>query len=196
MHATFDSVLAALTDATAIGVDIPIGLVARGVREADLEVRRFLVRRPSSLFVMPPRGVVTARTYETACARAVTSTGKRISRQAFNLFEKLREVDRHVGDARLVEVHPETSFALMAGEPGLVHGKRSWAGVARRRALLAAEGIALPDAFGTAVDAVGVDDVLDAAAAAWSARRFARGEARTFGGGQRDRSGRSIAIVG
>jgi predicted RNase H-like nuclease len=48
----------------------------------------------------------------------------------------------------------------------------------RRRQLLAAEGIALADDLGLAGQQVGVDDVLDAAAVAWTARRVADGSAR------------------
>jgi predicted RNase H-like nuclease len=55
--------------------------------------------------------------------------------------------------------------------------KSTWAGAERRRALLADAGIALNGELGLAGQAVGVDDVLDAGAAAWSALRVARGDA-------------------
>jgi predicted RNase H-like nuclease len=48
-----------------------------------------------------------------------------------------------------------------------------------RRRLLASNGIELPDDLQDA-GAAGVDDVLDAAAAAWSAARIAGGTARSF----------------
>jgi hypothetical protein len=44
-----------------------------------------------------------------------------------------------------------------------------------RRALLARHGIVLPDEITGAVGGIAVDDILDAAAAAWSALRYARG---------------------
>jgi hypothetical protein len=40
-----------------------------------------------------------------------------------------------------------------------------------------------------------MDDVLDAVAAAWSARRWLGGEALEFGDGTRDRRGRPDLIV-
>jgi predicted RNase H-like nuclease len=62
------------------------------------------------------------------------------------------------------------------GQP-LAPPKTSWLGVAIRRRLLAEARIDLPDNFGGPANYVPVDDLLDAAAAAWSAARVARGEA-------------------
>ena len=71
-------------------------------------------------------------------------------------------------------MHPELSFAELAGAP-LAETKHSAAGRARRRALLAAAGIALPERVRAAED-----DLLDAAAVAWSALRIASGTARVL----------------
>ena len=65
----------------------------------------------------------------------------------------------------------------MAGAP-LHDSKSTWAGAVRRRQLLAARGIDLDGDLGLAGLRVGVDDVLDAAAVAWTARRIADGCAR------------------
>ncbi|HKY64927.1 MAG TPA: DUF429 domain-containing protein, partial [Acidimicrobiales bacterium] len=56
----------------------------------------------------------------------------------------------------------------------------TWAGAAARRAAMAAEGIVVPDDIGPAGLVAGSDDVLDAAAVAWTARRIAAGTARCF----------------
>jgi predicted RNase H-like nuclease len=80
------------------------------------------------------------------------------------------------GGPRLVEVHPEVSFAAMAGRP-LAHRKKSWAGALERWELLAARGVALRGACGEAGALAAVDDLLDAAAVAWTALRVARGAA-------------------
>ncbi|GAA4300584.1 DUF429 domain-containing protein [Actinomadura luteofluorescens] len=61
---------------------------------------------------------------------------------------------------------------------GVDASKTTWAGVAERRALLAAAGITLADQLGTAGTKAKPDDILDAAAAAWTARCVATGEAR------------------
>jgi predicted RNase H-like nuclease len=104
--------------------------------------------------------------------------GEGVSRQAYGLREKLFDVDRWVRTARQrgVEVHPELCFTRMAGAP-LPYPKTTWAGVERRRELLAAEGIVVAGDLGPAGALAGVDDVLDAAAAAWTARRLAAGRA-------------------
>jgi predicted RNase H-like nuclease len=79
------------------------------------------------------------------------------------------------GEPRLHEVHPEVSFKHMAGH-GLRYPKRSPQGMAERRELLAGQGIEIP-AEAYALRSVAVDDLFDAAAAAWSAQRIATGEA-------------------
>ena len=104
--------------------------------------------------------------------------GAGVSAQAFALRRKLLEVDawvRHAG-LTVVEVHPEVSFASLAGRP-LPESKRTWTGVIRRRRLLTEAGIVLDDDLGPAGSAAAVDDILDAAIAAWTARRVARNEA-------------------
>jgi hypothetical protein len=71
----------------------------------------------------------------------------------------------------------EVCFARLAGAP-LTARKTSWAGAERRRALLAGAGISLAGDLGGAGAHVGIDDVLDAGAAAWAARQVLRGHAQ------------------
>ena len=101
--------------------------------------------------------------------------GPRISAQAFALRMKILEVDPYRGDPRVCEVHPELSVAAIGGAP--LPSKRSWNGAAARRRLLAGVGIEIPDDLGTVAGRVPPDDVLDAAAAAWTAGRIALGRA-------------------
>jgi predicted RNase H-like nuclease len=69
--------------------------------------------------------------------------------------------------------------------------KHSAAGLAVRRALLASAGITLPAAPAGAAE----DDLLDAAAVAWSARRIAAGTAAVLSDpAQRGDDGLEIAI--
>lgn len=58
------------------------------------------------------------------------------------------------------------------------HSKHTWAGIEERRRLLVVAGIELPSDLGGAGARAGVDDVVDAAAAAWTVRRFAEERAR------------------
>jgi predicted RNase H-like nuclease len=162
-----------------IGIDIPIGLPDAGVRRADLEARAAAGPRWASVFVTPIRATLAFADYRQASDLNKERTGRGISRQAFNLLAKIGQVDRWLPGApcRVIEVHPELSFAAMAGAP-LPAGKSSWAGLVIRRQLLAEAGIVLPDDLGPAGRRAGGDDVLDAAAAAWSARRVGSGQAR------------------
>ncbi len=64
----------------------------------------------------------------------------------------------------------------MTGRP-MAHAKRTWNGMHERRAALATKGIRIPEALEGQAGLVAIDDVLDAAAAAWSADRLAAGQA-------------------
>ncbi len=168
--------VAVVGDVAVVGVDIPIGLLDSGVRDADRAAQRQLGPRRSSVFLTPVRAAVYAEDYPTALIRNRHAAGTGISRQAYALRHKIREVDEWAGRCErcVVEVHPEVSFAAMHGAP-LAAPKKSWAGMAERRRLLAAQAITVPDRLGAAGRAA-VDDVLDAAAVAWTARRIARAE--------------------
>ncbi|MBB4912366.1 DUF429 domain-containing protein [Actinophytocola algeriensis] len=165
-------------EVSVIAIDIPIGLAETDHRQADLHTREFLRHRRSSLFMTPVRAAVAAPDHETANAINQRITGSGISRQAFGLCEKILQVDRWLPSAPcpVIEVHPETSFAELAGGP-LDERKKTWAGAERRRALLAVADILPSGALGLRGVDVGVDDVLDAAVAAWTARRFLTGDA-------------------
>ncbi|MEN3534310.1 DUF429 domain-containing protein [Microbispora sp. ZYX-F-249] len=170
-----------------VAVDMPIGLPdghpggppGRGRRRADVLARAELGPRWRSVFMTPARAALEADDHASAVAVNRRLTGEGVSRQAFGLKEKLFEVERWVREAgrRVVEIHPELSFARLAGEP-LPHPKTTWAGAERRRELLAAAGVVLAGDLGRAGAAAGVDDVLDAGAAAWTALLVAAGRAR------------------
>jgi len=180
--------------AAVIGVDIPLGSIGAS-RAADREARRLLGPRGASVFAALPREVLEAPDYATANRAVRERFGVGVSAQAWNLAPKMRDVEPHwhAAPARIVEVHPELSFRALAGAP-LAHSKHSWAGLRMRLALLARAGIALPDDPGPAGTA-GPDDVVDAAAVAWSAARLAAGTAeRVPGDDERDAAGRLVAI--
>ncbi|GAA1246613.1 DUF429 domain-containing protein [Oryzihumus leptocrescens] len=165
-----------------VGVDMPIGLPDAGRRQADVLARKALGPRWQSLFLTPVRPALLTADFAEAVAVNRELAGEGLSRQAFALRTKVLEVDALVRDSAdpvVVEVHPELSFAAMAGGP-LAAGKKTWAGTQERRALLARHGIPVPEDLGPAGALAAVDDVLDAAAAAWSASRWAAGQARSL----------------
>jgi predicted RNase H-like nuclease len=160
----------------AVGVDMPLGLTADGWREADRAAARLIGARRSSVFRVPPRPVWAEADYAAANRRCRDLTGGGLSVQAWGLRAKVLEADALWADGRaLHEVHPEASFAAMNKTP-LRYAKTTWAGQSLRRRLLADAGIVIPDEPGDAGRA-GPDDVLDAAAVAWTAQRIAAGSA-------------------
>ena len=158
----------------AIGIDIPIGLPDTGRRQADELAYKAVGPRRSSVFMTPVRAALAADSHAAAVRVNKERADEGVSVQAYRLREKIFEVDAWVRQAgrRVVEVHPEVSFAELAGSP-LPAGKRTWTGAHHRRSLLAAAGIHLADDVGEAGRNVAVDDVLDAGAAAWTATRVA-----------------------
>lgn len=147
-----------------IGIDIPLSFAVDGAaRTFDIEARRRLRGRASTLFVVPSREVMEAEPYAAANALSRQRHGRGISKQVYNLRSKIFEA-AELDDDRFIEVHPEVAFAEMAGEP-LMERKKSWAGQQRRRALLRRQGVEIPDDVGPA-GVVPPDDLLDAAAVA------------------------------
>jgi hypothetical protein len=134
--------------------------------------------------------------YADANAASKALRGRGISRQLWAIAARIGAVDVLAHrDLRLQEVHPELSFMELRAdrEPGtdraLSCSKHTAAGRAHRRRLLEEVGIVLPrpdsgrvsipiatlgDAIGTA-SSVPEDDILDAAVAAWTARRIVAG---------------------
>ena len=123
-------------------------------------------------------------------------SGASFSVQAWALKAKLGQACelRTRMPGRLFEVHPELSFAaLNAGTP-VTAGKKTWNGQMTRRALLAAAGIRLPADL-AAAGTVPADDILDAAAAAWTAARIDCGQAISLPHpAGRNEAGQPIAI--
>lgn len=214
--------LAARVGATIIGIDMPIGLPDDAPRPSDRAARVLLGPRRSTLFPTPMRCVLEAVDYPDALARSRAACGRGLSKQAWNLVPAIRQVRAAAlsadgpGGPAFIEVHPETSFTVMAGCP--LAPKRTPEGVAERQALLGAaladSGLcaqdlsdpvrlvrpaettdsASEDAVDAAMGRFGADDVLDALAVAWSARRYAGGEAMLLGDGI-DADGLPLTLV-
>lgn len=169
-------------DVPVVAIDIPIGLPDSGGRLADAEARRVLVGKSSSVFSTPVRSALEAATYAEAREANLAATDGRtsVSAQAYALRGKVLDVDAWVrsgAGAQVIEVHPEVSFARMAGGPVLAR-KKDPDGVRARRGALAAHGIVAPPWFRGA--GFGEDDLLDACAVAWTAVRHSLGESESL----------------
>jgi predicted RNase H-like nuclease len=177
---TLTELIDSMPDVRVVGVDMPLGLVDQGWRDADDAAAAVLGPRRSSLFRVPPGPVWEELDFAAANARCRELTGAGMSAQAWGLRSKLREANqlRRRWPGLLREVHPEVSFRHLAGAP-LPYAKSSWNGQALRRALLRDHGIELPDDL-AAAGRTAPDDVLDAAVAAWSAHRVATGSAVSY----------------
>jgi predicted RNase H-like nuclease len=191
-HGSLDGLLEG-NGACVVGIDMPLGLLESGWREADLAARGLLGTRRSSVFAIPPRAVWAEPDYAAANRRCRELTGRGFSVQAWGLRAKLVEANRYreAGAHPLYEVHPELAFGALAGTP-LALSKHTAPGRELRRELLARAGIVLPPGR---IPLAPAADTLDAAAVAWSAWRIATGQAAVIPGTpQHDRHGREIAI--
>lgn len=164
------ALMAARPEAVVVGVDIPIGFPETPLRAADRAARAFVGARRSSVFATFPQVVLEASTYDEAKALCVKRGWPRPSIQSYGMRHRILELTALAeADERVVEVHPEVSFRELLGrEPG---PKRTRVGASERRLALGEAGIHLPEL------PYPEDDVLDAAVAAWSAWRYARGDA-------------------
>ncbi|MDR7555017.1 MAG: DUF429 domain-containing protein [Armatimonadota bacterium] len=172
----FGALLDAFPQAAVVAVDIPVGL-PRGVRRADEEARKRLGSQARSVLPTPPRPALHERNFRKAYAIARALDG-RLTKQSHALSARIVEVERYaVRNSRIVEVHPEVSFWAMNGQQPLAFPKRTWNGLMLRLDLLRKHGIELPSQI-SGTGPASAADVVDAAAAAWSAWRVARGEAR------------------
>ncbi len=178
--------------ADVVGIDMPIGLPQSGRRPADLAAKALLGAAHPRVFLTPPRGVLDADDFdEAARLHRMLADGRGLSIQTWNIVARIREVDAVADDPRLVEVHPELSFAVLGG--GALPSKKTAAGRAARLQVLAGW---LPG-----LDEVPTgDDGVDALACAWSAVRWYAGTARTLpelpsGGVDRDARGRPMRVV-
>jgi predicted RNase H-like nuclease len=191
---TFRELVTAHESAHVIAVDIPIGLSSDLRRSVDEAARARLGHHGARVFATPDRDVLAFEVHADALAMLREHGRPGMSAQAFALRRKILEVDALAADRRIHEVHPEVSFLEMADRRPLEWPKKHPLGFLERRALLERHGIRVTD-DALRLRRVGADDVLDAAAAAWTAQRIANGEARTLPeDAVGDETGRLVAI--
>ncbi len=182
--ARFVEVLALPGNLTVVAVDVPIGLLEkpqRGGRFCDQEARHLLGRRASSVFSPPSRQGLQAEHYAEV-------RGQGLTRQAFGILPKIREVDRLMTprlQAKVYEAHPELAFRTLTGHPMRFNKKTAQGRRERLRALEQArpgwlKRLSCRVASGLKFlprRQVAPDDLLDAAALAYTALRIAKKEA-------------------
>lgn len=96
-------------------IDMPMGLSSAGhLRTLESLIRRELKGRSSTVFNAPTREAIYAATYEEASQINERIEGKKLSKQTYNIMEKIRELDlflsRHDSIDHCIESHPELCF--------------------------------------------------------------------------------------
>lgn len=163
-------------------IDIPIGLRNSGFseRQCDRAARKLLGRpRSSSVFPVPCRDAV----YSDATRASDVNerlTGRRLSKQASGIIQKIREVDNLLtvdNNARSVmkEIHPELCFWALNGRAPMEYHKKDGRGLLERRQVLRGVCSFVDDLVSCALEEnrgkVAEDDIIDALVAAVTASR-------------------------
>ena len=196
-----------LGDVAAALVDMPIGLAENGRRACERLARERLGPRRASVFAAPRRPMLAFDAYADANAwgkAAGPSAGGGLSKQAWNLAPKIREIDNALSPAdqtRFGEGHPELAFTRLSGRP-CAHGKKTAEGAAERRAALRRAGLvytpllkALRQDHPRRADFAD-DDFYDACVLLLAAQARLAGEAWRLSDDARDRKGFVMEIWG
>lgn len=198
---TLDSMIAQVRGGTvqALAIDMPIGLINQHPRTADVEARKVLGPRRSSVFPTPLLATLDASDYDEARFRSREVCGKAPSKQAWNLMPKIRDLDALVrpdDQPAVAEAHPECAFLRMQSDIPLDHPKSTDEGRALRIGLLRASGRFDPGELDRALasNVAPVIDLLDAIALVVTARHMATRTDRRLGD-QIDHRGRRAEIV-
>jgi predicted RNase H-like nuclease len=165
---------------TLILIDIPIGLPHISSRACDIAARKFLgPGKGSSVFPPPCREALYAKNYQEACEINQKILGKKISKQAWGIAPKIRNVDKFLqshseAKKKIQETHPEVCFQALPGKP-IINKKKSKEGFSERLTVLSeyfanAEEIANDALAGFYRKDVKRDDILDSMVAAVTAR--------------------------
>jgi predicted RNase H-like nuclease len=183
---TVSALLQGVPAAKLILIDMPIGLRESG-REArccDIAARKVLGRpRAASVFPVPVRPALQGKVYQEASAINRRLTGRGMTRQAWGIVSRLRELDRlmrhagHAGHARAAvrEAHPEVCFWALNGGHAMQHNKKTPEGQLEREAVLTRYVPFTPEVLADAGARyrraqLGWDDMLDALVLAVTAR--------------------------
>lgn len=180
-----------------MGIDIPIGLLD-GSRACDKAARKLLGQpRGTSVFATPCRAAMAAVNHAEASTTNRRRTGRGLSQQAWGIARKIKQVDDAITpDCQewAFEVHPEVCFWALAAQHPMTNSKKTEAGVSERLNLLRNVFPGIERHLASRPPNVGKDDLLDAAAAAWTALRRLRGEAACVCTPERDERGLECAI--
>lgn len=190
-----------LTAAEIAVIDIPLGLSSGPFdRPVESAIRAVLPGKASSVFNTPCRQSLHAASYPDACAENFVVLKKKLSKQTWAIMPKIKEADAVVSRSdgkRILEGHPEVSFAIHQSSP-LISSKHRAKGLLARVGILAEIGFDFQKLTSDLPDnhPAKPDDIADAAILAWTAIRVSKGEAIAFPSDpQTDTNGILMAVV-
>jgi predicted RNase H-like nuclease len=167
-------------DLLCLAIDIPIGLLDCS-RACDNAARKLLGQpRGTSVFAAPCRATLSAATHAAASQINRENAGRGLSQQAFGIIPKIKQVDDAIkpeSQRWALEVHPEVCFWALNQYRPMAHNKKSKEGAAERVTVLRRIFPNIEQHLANRLPRVGKDDLLDAAAAAWTALRWHGNEA-------------------
>ncbi len=142
VHSLAD-LLPLLAPSSIVCIDMPIGLSETGVRACDQEARRKLGPRASTVFTAPPRLALDEADYAEINSECKLRFGRGVSKQAFYLLPKIRELQSilsrpDVCASHWHETHPELCFCALNNGVPMEKSKKSEAGLSERLEILEA----------------------------------------------------------
>lgn len=184
-------------DLLGLAIDIPIGLLDYS-RACDKAARKLLGQpRGTSVFAAPCRAALSAITHAAASQINREKTGRGLSQQAFGIIPKIKHVDDAItADSQqwAFEVHPEVCFWALNQRQPMRHNKKTSEGASERIALLRPLFPDIDRHLAKRTLRVGADDLLDAAAAAWTGLRFHNAAALQVCPPECDKRGLAVVI--
>lgn len=180
------------SDASVCLIDIPIGIdESSPSRFCDELLRRVLgPKLRSSVFSPPVRAALVVNDYRAACDINQSKTGKRISKQVWNIVPKIRQVDEILQSEKnlalkVLESHPELLFKKLNRSADILPKKKTPEGIEMRLDLLG-QGFNGASGFFNEVRAsfrknqVADDDIVDAMVLALFAGKMMGSPVRTL----------------
>ena len=162
---------------------MPIGLTEAGPRACELEARKLLGRpRSSSVFPAPVRPLLRASSWEQACRLRLQDRPSENQPRDLEHHAKMREVDAFLRAhpeyrERIHETHPEVCFWRWSGSKGMTTPKRRLReGQSEKHLSFRFSGpSSKPRAPFFRPGGWAMDDLLDAFATLWTAKRVLAG---------------------
>ncbi len=121
-----------------IAIDMPVHLINLS-RSVDQKARVILGKRASTVFNAPSINALKENNFQTASLINFELTGKKLSKQSFNLFNKIREVQNFKNSnpaIRIYESHPELAFMKLNENLVVLEKKKTTEGKIKRIKLL------------------------------------------------------------